>query len=581
MTKGSPTRFLFGDCELDVEAYELRRESQPIRLERRPMDLLLLLLQRRGQLVSRTDIASHLWGSDVFIDVDLGVNTAVRKVRNALRDDPDTPRYIETVSGKGYRFIAPVQAVAARAETPQRTTLAVLPFENLGGDPAHDYLADGLTEEVIAATGHIDPDQLAVIGRTSVNHYRETAKSLAEIGAELHAEYLLEGSLRVEGDRFRITSRLIATHDQSQAWSATYDSQPGSVLTLQRELSVAIAEQVRLKVLPDRQSATARAQTQNAEAYDLYLRGRHQWYQLTPATTRRALEYFRKATELDADYALAWSGIADAYSSSPINGDQQPTRVWNVAREAVTQAVRSAPNLAESQISLGFLNLFLDWNWPLAEAAFRRAIELDRNLAIGHRMLGVQLSHLGRHEEAMRSMRRARELDPFYAMHHALSTLVAYHAGDYTSAIEFGRQAIVTDPEFWIGYFQIAQVYEHVGKTDLALEAISNAAKLGGGNSKTLALRGHILAKNGRADEAREQIATLETMARDRYVPPYATALILAGLDDREAALDWLDRAFDARDVHLVFLPIDPKWDPYRKHPRFAALLDRCNFHGK
>jgi tetratricopeptide (TPR) repeat protein len=181
----------------------------------------------------------------------------------------------------------------------------------------------------------------------------------------------------------------------------------------------------------------------------------------------------------------------------------------------------------------------------------------------------------------MRSMRRARELDPFYAMHHALSTLVAYHAGDYTSAIEFGRQAIVTDPEFWIGYFQIAQVYEHVRKTDLALEAISNAAKLGGGNSKTLALRGHILAKNGRADEAREQIATLETMARDRYVPPYATALILAGLDDREAALDWLDRAFDARDVHLVFLPIDPKWDPYRKHPRFAALLDRCNFHGK
>jgi TolB-like protein len=579
MAPNSPSTFRFGDFELDAASFALTRRGQSVRLEKRPMDLLLLLVESRGQLISRPQIAEKLWGRSVFIDVDLGVNTAIRKVRQALEDDSDSPRFVETVSGRGYRFIAPVETVSnVEVDTRKRVTLAVLPFENLGGDPARDYLIDGLTEEAIAAIGQIDADHLAVIGRTSVNHYKRTNKNLAEIAAELNAVYLLEGSVRAEGGRLRITARLISAHDQAQIWSATYDSEPGSVLTLQRELSSAIAEQVRLKLMPERLTALAQRQSHNAAAYDLYLRGRYFWNQLTPASTRRALEYYRQATDLDRNYALAWSGLADAYASSVITSDVQPSQVWPLAKEAAAHAIRAAENLAESQTSLGFVNLFLNWEWPVAEVAFRRAVELDGNNPLAHRMLGVVLSHLQRHDEALRSMKRARELDPFYAMYHALSAMLAFHAGDYSAALEFGRQSTVVDPEFWIGYFQLAQVYEQLGKTELALEALANAGRFSGGNSKVLGLRGYILAKIGRHDEARQVITTLDSISRERYIPPNATALIHAGLNEPDATFQWLNRAFEARDVHLIFLPLDPKWNSLRPDPRFAALIARCKF---
>ena len=579
MAAKPPSTFRFGDFELDAASFALSRSGQAVRLEKRPMDLLLLLVESRGQLISRPQIAEKLWGKSVFIDIDLGVNTAIRKVRQALQDDSDSPRFIETVSGRGYRFIAPIETVNnVEVDIRKRMTLAVLPFENLGGDDSRDYLIDGLTEEAIAAIGQIDADHLAVIGRTSVNHYKRTTKSLAEIAAELNAVYLLEGSVRAEGDRLRVTARLISAHDQAQIWSATYDGEPGSILSLQSELSSAIAEQVRLKLMPERLTALAQRQSHNAAAYDLYLRGRYFWNQLTPASTRRALEYYRQATDLDRNYALAWSGLADAYASSPITSDVQPRQVWPLAKEAAAHAISAAEGLAESQTSFGFVNLFLNWDWPVAEAAFRRAVALDGNNPLAHRMLGVVLSHLERHEEAQRSMRRARELDPFYAMYHALSTMLAFHAGDYAAALEFGRQSTVVDPEFWIGYFQLAQVYEQLGKTDLALEALANAGRFSGGNSKVISLRGYILARLGREEETREVIRTLESISRERYIPPYATALIHAGLDDADAVFQWLDRAFEARDVHLIFLPVDPKWNSFRTDPRFAALVDRCKF---
>lgn len=575
----SNSKFHFGDFELDAKAYALRRLGVTVRLERRPMDLLLLLLERRGELVSRAEIIDRLWGKSVFVDADLGVNTAIRKVRQALQDDHGSPKFVETVPARGYRFIAEVTTDAGAAEeSRQRVILAVLPFENLGGDPEKEYLADGLTEEAIAAIGRIDPEQLGVIGRTSIYRYKRTSKTLAEIGGELNAAYLLEGSVQAEGERLRITSRLIAAGDQSQLWSASYDSEPRSVLSLQRELSTAIAEQIRLRLLPKRLTALEHRQTQNPEAYDLYLRGRYFWNQLTPGTTRRALEYYNRATELDPRYALAWSGLADAYASSPITSDVPPLQVWKLAREAAAQAVGAGQDLAEAQTCSGFVNLFLNWDWPTAETAFRNATDLDANYPLAHRMVGVVLSHLGRHEEAMRAMRRARELDPLYAMHHALSTMVAFHAGDYETAMDFGRQATVVDPEFWIGYFQLAQVYEQLGKTELALEALGSAGRLSGGNSKVVGLRGYLFARNGKPAEAREVLRTLQAIGRERYVPPCASALIHAGLDETDAAFQRLDEAFESRDVHLLFLPVDPKWDSLRNDPRYVALIQRCDF---
>jgi TolB-like protein/Flp pilus assembly protein TadD len=542
------------------------------------MDLLQILLERHGEMVSRDEIIARLWGAKVFVDADLGINTAIRKVRQTLKDDPQSPRFVETVPGRGYRFVSRVTVEASSAANAiERLTLAVLPFEDLAKDPDREYVADGLTEEAIAAIGRIDPEKLGVISRTSVNRYKKTSKSVAEIGAELNATYLLESTVRAEGERLRITCRLVTVKDQSQKWSATFESEPSSVLLLQRELSTVIAQQIRLHLLPERMSSLVDRLTENADAYDLYLRGRYYWNQLTPATTKRAVEHFRQATKLDPKYALAWSGLADAYSSSPIHADASTAHMFPLAQEAVTQALRHADKLSEPHVSKGFLNLFLTWKWSVAEEAFRRAVELDGNSPLAHRMLGVTLSHMGRHKDALASMRHARALDPYYVMHHALSTLVSFHAGDLETAVEFGKQAIVVDPEFWIGYYMMAQVYEQMGKHELALDAIQHSAKLGSGNSKTVSLRGYIQARMGQTREAREVLQTLHSLARERYVPPYAMSLVHLGLDEKEKAMEYLERALEVRDVHLVFLPVDPKWDALRADTRFQTLLKNCN----
>jgi TolB-like protein/Flp pilus assembly protein TadD len=567
----------FRDFELDLGAYELRRQGRPVRLERQPMDLLILLLERRRQLVTRGDIIDRLWGKDVFVDVETGVNTVVFKVRQALRDSPDAPAYVETVPGKGYRFIAPVEVVSGRTAV-SRVTLAVLPVENLSGDPEREYLADGLAEDTIASLGQIDPEHVGVIGRTSIMAYKRTTKSLAEIGHELGADYLVEGSVRAENGRLRITSKLIRVGDQVQVWSESYDREPTPMLDLQRELSTVIAQQIRIRLSPERLNAFARRHTRNADAYDLYLRGRYFGNQLTPATNKRAVEYYERATALDPDYALAWSGIADAFSASPINSDVPPRQVSHRAREAAERAVRADPDLAETQTSLGYVNFLLDWNWPTAEAAFRRAIAFDPSYSRAHVVLGHVLSQMGRQSEAETALRRAREVEPLNAMVHAMSSQVAFQGRDYPAAVEHARQAIIVDPEFWIGHVQLGQAYEQLGRSDPAFEALMNAGRFSDGNSKAMSFRGHLLAKLGRVDEARDLLRTLEAVSRDRYVPPHAMALVHVGLGARDAVFEWLDRAYEARDVHLIFLPVDPRWDAYRADPRFGALLARCGF---
>ncbi len=650
---GDRGTFRFRDFVLDVAAYELRRNGHPVRLERQPMDLLILLVGRRGQLVSRSEIVDALWGKDVFVDVENGVNTAIRKLRQALRDAPDTPTFIETVPGKGYRFIAAVEAlpdavpsplppaaappsvvvgvqtVDAAAETaasgasvavPEpgageraagrrasarlvlgaltvaalagallwawkrpadsgtRVTIAVLPFDNLNGDPETDYLASGLTEDTIVSLGRIDPQRVSVIGRTSMIVYRGSTKSLAEIGRELGTDYLVESSLRAESGHLRITARLIRVRDQVQIWSDSFDRNISSVLSLQQEISSAIAEQVRTRLSPERQRALARRHTQNAEAYDFFLRGRHFLNQRTPEAMQRAIESFQRATVADPTYSLAWANLAMAYGSSPINSDVNPRRVSPPTREAAVRAVAANPDVAEAQHALGHVNWMFEWDWPAAEAAFRRAIELDPSYSLVHLILAHLLSQTGRHAEAEPFMRRARELDPLNPLSYALSSQVAFQARDYAGALQHANRAIALDQEFWIGHQMRGQALEELGDHDLALKALATAARLSGRNSKPISLTGYILGRSGRTAEARDLLGALETASRQRYVPPYALALVHAGLGDADAAFEWLDRAYAARDVHLMFLTVDVKWDRYRTDPRFGDLLARCGF---
>jgi DNA-binding winged helix-turn-helix (wHTH) protein/tetratricopeptide (TPR) repeat protein len=576
MSEGELPIYEFGDYRVDAGNLLLSRAGNPVPLTPKVFDTLLLLVKRSGEVLEKDVLLRAIWPDTIVEENNLNQN--ISTLRRIFGESRGENRYIATVPGRGYRFIPEVRIVSQRSLAPsQQVRIGVLPFENIGAGPDREYLADGLTEETIAALGGIDPQHLSTIGRTSVMAYKRSTKSLAEIGKELDAAYLVESSLRAEGLHLRITAKLIRVRDQLQIWSASYDSEPGSMLALQRELSKAIAEQIRLTLSPERLRALGRRHTQNAEAYDLYLQGRHFWQKLSPPTTKKAIEFFTHATDLDPNYALAWSGLADCYTSGPVNGDAPPQVFWPKAREATARAVSAEPALAEVQTSLGSLKFWLDWDWPAAEIAYRKAIELDPSYPLGHRMLGVLLSHMCRHEEAQASIRRARELDPLYVMHQSLSSQIAFGARNYPAAVQFARHAIVVDPDFWIGQLHLAQVLIELGDMDLALAALNNSGKLGV-NSKVIALRGYVFARMGRIEEAQHVLNTLLSIAKERYVPPYAMAIVHAGLGEFELAFAWLERCYDARDVHLIFLTMDPKWDPLRTEPRFSNLLLRCGF---
>jgi TolB-like protein/DNA-binding winged helix-turn-helix (wHTH) protein len=643
----------FGDFALDIAGYELRRHGRTVKIGRQPMDLLILLVERRRQLVSRGDIVERLWGTEVFVDVETGVNTAISKVRQALRDSPDAPRFVETVPGKGYRFIADVKTIGSQlsphvgapplappsAPAPEPQTadqirqtaplspsvvapglgsevvsrwasthvrlavvglaalavvvgllawmrggggpvpavaVAVLPFVNLGSDPEREYLAAGLTDETSASLAQIDPNHLSVKGRTL--RYKGTTKTAAEIGQELAVDYLVESSIQSEGGRLRVTVTLTRVRDQAHVWSESYERQPASVLGLQEELSTAIAEQVRSRISPDRAAGLGRRQTRSAEAYDAYLHGLFQAGFRSPAGNARAVDSFKRAVAIDANYALAWSALAVVYTNSAINADARPTDVGPAARAAALRAARANPTLSEAQAAAGLELWLIDWDWTAAEAALRQAVALDPSNASALGTLGHALSQSGQRDEATAVTRAARDLDLADPLAYAMSSQVAYQNRDWRAALAHARQAVALSSGFWIGHMQLGQALEGNGNNVLALEALENAIQLSGGNSKALSLRGYILGRMGRREAARDVLNALEATSQERYMPPYAMALVHLGLDERDAAFASLEQAYAARDVHLIYLPVDAKWDAYRNDPRFIALLARCGF---
>jgi DNA-binding winged helix-turn-helix (wHTH) protein/TolB-like protein/Flp pilus assembly protein TadD len=615
-------KYRFGDFELDLDAFELRRGGELVKLERRPLDLLALLVTQPSRLVRREELIAALWPPKVIIDFDSGLNTLVRKVRAALGDSSEIPTFIETVPGRGYRFIASVTVVSApvhptatdgpipstpvsvpptrqrpalsvavviacvlgfgaallvwiESDSPPRTMrLAVMPFENLTGDDSLAYLAAGLAEDTSTSLARIDPERVQVVG-VAARATDTAALSTVDIGRRLGVDLIVLSSLRIERGRMRVTSRLIRTMDSEQIWSTSLDRELTSTLALQRELSVAIAEQIRLRLSPEVAAAIDRRQTQNPAAYLLYLQGRYEWSQLTPASTRRALEYFEQATKEDPDYALAWAGLAFATITSMRTADTAPAVMKPLALEALRRAEQLGPELVETRYAVGYYSLFADLDSRAAQEAARGAIKLDPNNSQAHMLLGVSLM-TSEPVEALEMMRRARELDPTFALAFANSANVALAAGDPTGALEFAKQTIAITPDFWLGHYYLGSARNALGDTEGALQAYADAARLSDGHSLTYSARASILAELGRTEDMRALLADMTARATHQYVPAYTFAVLHALLGETDAAFAALARAVEARDLGLPGLPTDSRLRRLRDDPRYEVLLRRC-----
>src|ERR1039458_9801265 len=576
----------FSDFELDERAYELRRAGRALKLERIPMDLLCLLARNAGQLVSRDAIIEKLWGKDVFLDTDNSINTAVRKIRQILSDDPRNPRFVQTVPGKGYRFAAPVTdephvmlEPSRNLDVSQRVMLAVLPFENLGNDMEQEYFSDGLTEETIAYLGQLDPQSMGVIARTSSMVYKRTTKTIAEIGRELGVNFVLEGSVRRERQRIRITAQLIRVTDQTHLWAESYDREIGSVLGVQAELGVSIAKKIKIQLGGKEKPTLVADAERNPEAHDAYLRGRYHWAKRTFAETRKAIEYFRKATDAEPTYARAYAGLADCYMTLPMTSDMQSKDCFPKARAAVSKALELDGNLAEAHTSLGTIRFWFDWNWSGAEECYQRALEINPNYVVARLYRAHCLSNAGRHEEAIAEINRAVRLDPLSPI---LSTLLAeflYHARRYDQAVTQFHNAVELAPRFWIAHLNFAKVYEQIGEHGRAIAELELARTSSDGNTEPISLLGYVLAKGGRHTEAENALAELIALAGQKYVPPMNIALLYAGLGKQDLIVEGLERGIRDRDVRVTFLR-DPKWDRLRENPRFREILRQVRLDG-
>jgi TolB-like protein len=348
-------------------------------MERIPMDLLILLVRENGRLVSRDEIIERLWGKDVFFDTDNSINTAIRKIRRALGEEPEKPQYIETVQGKGYRFKGATDTVTGSASSrvdveKPRIMLAVLPFENLSGDPDQEYFSDGLTEETIMRLGKMSLCDLGVIARTSSMSYKHSDKSVLRIGQELSVDYVLEGSVRREAGRVRVTVQLIRVSDQTHLWAENFDRPSQSILDIHSEVGAAIAAQVKLELTPEGERRLRSVRNVDPQAYDYYLHGRYHWARLTFPEMQKAAEYFRKATDRDPGFAMAFSGLADSLMILPINSDVAPKDTFPEAKAAVTRALALSQDSAEVHNSDAAIKFWFDWDFEGAETAARRAL---------------------------------------------------------------------------------------------------------------------------------------------------------------------------------------------------------------
>jgi TolB-like protein/Tfp pilus assembly protein PilF len=455
-----------------------------------------------------------------------------------------------------------------------KVTVAVLPFDNLSRDPDQEFFSEGLTEEMIAQLGKLNRDQLTVIARSSIAKYKGSKLTAREIGRQLNADYLVQGSVRPGSNRVRITVQLIDAQKQTDLWTETYDREVKDMLDVQDSVVRSIASEIHIALTEEQKTRLATPRRIVPDAYVAYLKGRYYWNRRTADSMQKAEQYFQQAIDHDQTYAAAYSGLADCSSGLAWHGFKAPADELPKAYSAARKAVELDPQSAEAHASLGLV-LSHRWDWPGAEAEFRRALELDPQYANAHHWYGDYLSIKGRHEEALSEARRALELDPLNLMISTWLGLRYYMVRNYSAAIVQNRDSVELDPNFAAAHLVLGEDYLQAGLRTNAISELKRAASLSGDSPLYTSQIAVAFAVAGQKREALRIAHELEMSSRKRYVSPYGLAQIYAALNKDEDTFKWLQAAYDDHAVWMGYLAVDPNFDRYRSDKRFRELLRR------
>jgi TolB-like protein/DNA-binding winged helix-turn-helix (wHTH) protein len=615
---------------------ELRKAGRKIGLQEQPFRVLVALLERPGEMLSRDELRDRVWAADTFIDFDTGLNKAVRKIREVLGDSAESPLYIETLPKRGYRFIAPVEAVELNAEAnpasepagtqdkleeapglatavaarrPSRTlrlalaalavlvlagliawawqasrhgpavvSVAVLPLEDLAASPGQEYFADGITDELITELAKIG--SLRVISRTSVMRYKRSQKPLPEIARELGANSIIEGTVLRSGDRVRVTAQLIDAARDQHIWAQSYEQTLGDILALQARVARDIAVHVNARLTGTEEQMLASHRSVLPEAHDAYLKGHFFWNKRTPRDAREAIQYFERAVELQPDYPEAYAGIAEAYVV--LGWDAAvlpPDEAFPKAREAALKALDIDRSSSLAHDALMWVELFYQWNWKDAEREAKEAIRLSPSSVTAHHHYSRLLAFTGRFDQALAESRTSVQLDPLDPIAQGSVAWNSYLARRYDDAIRQSLQMIEMFPSM-PGYYRfLGWSYEAQGRYREGIQALQQAQERFD-LPESLADLVYAYAESGDRQSASSLLQTLMERSHHQYVSPYYVALIHAGLHENDQAFDWLEKAYREHSPDLVFLLTEPRWDPLRSDRRFSALLSRVGFPG-
>lgn len=630
-SNGEPLRF--GAYQANPATGELYKHGIRLRLQEQPFQVLLMLLERPGEVVSREELRRRLWAETTFVDFDHCLNIAMNKLREALNDSPENPRFIETLPKRGYRFLAPVErqsgtagaapvtatvtGAAAMPEAParhrlrwwgaaaaatavfaavmwvvwqgramppaagaaraQRLMLAVLPFENLSGDPQQEYFIAGLTEEMIAQLGRMHASRLGVIARTSVLQYAGTRKPIAEIGRELKVGYVLEGTVRREGERVRITTQLVEAASQTQLWAETYDRSAQDVLRVQSEVAHDVARALALQLLPGEAETIGRMPTEDMGAYDDYLRARHFWNRRTEADFLQAVQHLQSAIQKDGRFARAYAALADTYNLLGGYAFRPAQEAFPRAKEAARKAMALDPGLSGPYAALGFAAFNYDWDFPEAEKQFREALRRNPNNAAARQWYAELLHAWGRLAEAREEIDRAAELDPFSMTVMDDKGWILVSQQELDEAVRQFQAEAELNSQWPYAYYSLASACVYQKDFRKAHEALARARAAGGETARYLQVLGMAQAFGGERQQARETLARLLARPERERGPRYGLAAVYSGLGEKEAALAVLEKALAERESWMVWVPVYPEWAPLRGDARFQGLLRRMN----